>query len=259
MNNDNIVLVPVSGVFKQSGTYFYDAINFWSSLGYSCFPFRFPRKDSFFFDEPDPKLGKVSLEDYAEELYCHIALISKSRPGAKIIPVGHSMGAMIIQMTAQHLGKKINGMVLLCPVPSREIKLFSLSGLLTFIELLKYGDFRNKPVKRSFRATEFGLFNKNMPDDEKKKAYEESLWESGKVMYQVTRKRPYIDHAKINIPTYVIGGYADKLISREVIKDTRDKYHGTSDMFDASHDILYGPIGIIVMQSICHWITDNVH
>lgn len=254
-----IILVLLAGVFKQSHVYFEDFCKYFEVYkNFSFYPIDLPKK-KLFCEDPDPELGHVSLMDYVDITCDRITKISSEKPNAKIILVGHSLGGMICQLTAEKLGNKVHGMVLLCPCPSKEIRAFSFSGLLTFGELFfRYGFFWGKPVNRSFLATSFGLYNKMMSNDQKKKTYDKSAWESGQVLLEVTLQRPSVDQSKVMIPVFVVGGSEDRLIDKKVIRSMAKKYKGQFTVIpNASHDIFWGVSGRKAMEKIRDWISLN--
>ncbi|HOF42493.1 MAG TPA: alpha/beta hydrolase [Candidatus Moranbacteria bacterium] len=254
-------IIALPGIYKQAMYYFGGFIHRMNSLGYkTVVAFEYPHKSRYIDEKPDPQLGKIGIEDNVNALCRFMDKLRAGQPEAKFILIGHSMGSMVAQMTAAKLGDKVHGMILLCPVPSREIGLFSWDGLVSFAELLKYGDFWNKPVKRSYWATKRVLYNENMSEGEKWIAYCKSVWESGRIILQVTLARPRIDESLIKIPTLVIGGGKDKLIKPHVAESVAKKYGAEISIIpEAAHDILFDETEDAVVETVHDWIQKRVY
>lgn len=255
-----LFIIALPGIYKGTMDYFGSFLCSMSLLGYGTASFEYPHKSSYIDEKPDPQLGRMKLEDNMEALCHFMGGLRAEYPDARFVLVGHSMGSMVAQMAAAKLGDKIHGMILMCPVPSREIKLFSWEGLVSFAELLKYGDFWNKPVKRSYWATKRVLYNENMSEGEKWIAYCKSTWESGRIILQMTLARPRIDESLVRIPALVIGGGRDKLIKPHVTKSVAKKYDAVIHIIpEAAHDILFYETEDAVVETAHDWIQNKVY
>lgn len=87
-------------------------------LGYRCIAPTLRYHDIQPGEQPDPRLGTVSLADYVDDL-CQLIDELEEKP----IAIGHSMGGLIVQMLAQK--NKLAGMVLCAPAPPSDIPALS--------------------------------------------------------------------------------------------------------------------------------------
>jgi pimeloyl-ACP methyl ester carboxylesterase len=249
-----IFLIVAGGVFKKSSLFFEALRIFLEKFGIMVIAVDFPQKTKR-GEKRDPRLGKVGIMGYVKEVLPVFNELYAEHPDAIFILGGHSMGAMIMQKFAEKLGNKIHGLILLSPVPSKEIALFSIWGLISFGFLLP-SILLNRPVWRPRWATDLALFNKRSDETYREKVYSESVLEDGAAMGEIIIpwKKLHVDTSKIKCPVLVICGDEDRLIypPKKVSKNISDSYaEGRYEIIPgASHDLFWGKPGITAMWAV---------
>ncbi len=177
-------------------------------------------------DNPDPKLGTVSLLDYADDLE---ELIRKLDVPPVII--GHSMGGLLTQILASRgLAEAI---VLLTPASPSGIMALTPSVLKSFQSILTKWGFWKKPMRQTFKEADYSMMGL-LPNDKKKEAYEKFVYESGRAGYEIgfwyldPKKAAKVDESKVTCPVMIISGAEDKITPASVIRKIERKYKTVS-------------------------------
>jgi pimeloyl-ACP methyl ester carboxylesterase len=176
--------------------------------GYECFAPDLRYHHLSQKDSPDYRLGKVSLRDYVQDLKELIATL----PTAPIL-IGHSMGGLIVQLLASEGVAK--AVVALTPAPPSNVSAFALSPIRIFAENVMSFGFWEKPFKSSFASASFGFMHQLSPE-EQKQGYEETVYESGKVLTEIAfpqfdkHKAAHVKVENVKCPVLFVGASLDR-------------------------------------------------
>jgi pimeloyl-ACP methyl ester carboxylesterase len=175
---------------------------------------------------PDPRLGKTSLLDYAEDLQQEIQGL-----GAKPIIIGHSMGGLL----AQILGSRglAKALVLLTPASPAGIVAFTPSVVKSFWSVQTKWGFWTKPMRQTFDEAVYSMMHL-LPPSERKEAYEKFVYESGRAASEIgywffdPKKASRVDESKVTCPVLVVAGAQDRITPASVVRKVAEKYKGVS-------------------------------
>ena len=205
-------------------------------------------------DDPDPRLGKVRLLDYADDLEKEIAELDE-----KPIIMGHSMGGLLTQI----LGSRDLGKALVALTPAAPVGVFPVtpSVLRSFFSILTTWGFWSKPMRPTFHEACYAMLNL-LPPDEQKSEYEKFVHESGRAIAAVGLwilgggLDGRVDAAKVTAPLLVVGGGQDRITPVWVVRQIAKKYkHAVyREYADKAHWIVAGSGWEEVAEDIDAWL-----
>ncbi len=171
---------------------------------------------------PDPKLGTISLLDYADDLEKAIRGLD-----SKPVIMGHSMGGLISQI----LGSRglAKALVLLTPASPAGINAMTVSVVRSFWSVLMGYGFWKKPRRQTFNEAVYSML-KLLPPDEQKIVYGRFVYESGRAASEIgfwyldPKKASRVDEKKVDCPVLVIASSQDKITPASVVRDVARKY-----------------------------------
>jgi pimeloyl-ACP methyl ester carboxylesterase len=196
--------------------------SFFENKGYHCITpvLRYHHMDPN--DEPDPRLGTVSILDYADDLEKQIRQLD-----APIILMGHSMGGLLSQILASR--NLAQAVVLLTPAAPYGIMGLTYSVIRSFWSILTTWKFWKKPVRQTFTEASYSTLGV-LPADLKKEEFANFGYESGRTVFEIglwpldSAKASRVDESKVTCPVLVIAGVEDKITPASVIRKIADKY-----------------------------------
>ena len=179
-------------------------------------------------DPPDPRLGAVSLLDFAQDLEDEIRRLDR-----KPVVMGHSMGGLL----AQILGSRglAEALVLLAPAAPAGIPVMSPSVTKSFLEQFLQWGFWRRPVLMSYADSRFGAMNR-LPEEDARRIYDRYVHESGRALFEMglwplDRKRASrVDAARIDVPVLVLVGDQDRMTPPAVARKIAAKYRSVSTL-----------------------------
>jgi len=191
--------------------------------GYVCHAPTLRMHDTPFDKRPDPKLGKVGITDYVDDIRSLLQTLDE-----KPIIIVHSMGALITQiLAAEGLAHKV---VLIAPAPPSGIIALSPSLIKSFLPMLSSCCFWKRPLRLSFPATRYALTNL-LQEDEARLLYDlGGRWESGKAIMQMglwfldATRSTYVDASKVTVDMLVISGAQDHSIPVWLARKVAHRY-----------------------------------
>jgi pimeloyl-ACP methyl ester carboxylesterase len=226
---------------------------YFEEKGYRCTALTLPFHDVAPESDPDPRLGKMSIRDYAEALEREIRQL-------ETVPIvmGHSMGGLL----AQILGSRglAKALVLLTPAAPRGILSIRLSVLRSFWSVLTTWGFWRKPTRQTFGEAVYSMMHL-MPADEQRKAYSRSVFESGKTVFEIgfwlldTRKATHVDASTVECPVLVIAGVQDRITPASVVRKVAKKYETVSE-YKPFPDHAHWVIGEPGWEDIAHYVEE---
>ena len=171
---------------------------------------------------PDPRLGRASLLDYAEDLEKLLRKL-QGRP----ILIGFSMGGILAQILASRgLAEAI---VLLSPAPPSGINALRPSIVMEFRSALLRWGFWRKPFRLPFRETSSAMLNE-MPAETRRCIYGQLVYESGRAVCEIgfwffdPRGATKVDVTKVTCPVLIITGRKDREHPVSVIRKIAKRY-----------------------------------
>ncbi|MCP3921858.1 MAG: alpha/beta hydrolase [Desulfobacterales bacterium] len=218
-------IVMIHGMWSKAS--FWDNYkSYFEKRGYRCITPTLRFHDMDPGDEPDPALGTVSLQDYADDIEQEIKKLDEEP-----IIMGHSMGGIITQILGgRGLGKAL---IMLCPSAPAGVNALNYYSLKTFFGIMwKWGYWR-KPFRLSFDKCHYSMFAV-MPKEQRKKFYNELIYESGRALWEIgfwlldRKHASRIDEKKVTVPVMVVAGSKDKMNPPSVMKKIAKKYKTVS-------------------------------
>jgi pimeloyl-ACP methyl ester carboxylesterase len=207
-------------------------------------------------DKPDPRLGTISLLDYAQDLEDYIHNLDQ-----KPLLMGHSMGGLL----AQILGARglARGLVLLTPASPSGINAMKYSVIKTFWSVLTKWGFWRKPNRISFEASVYAMLHL-LPAEEQKAVYDRSVYESGRAAAEIGfwlfdfKGASRVDKSKVNCPVLVVAGAEDRITPASVVRKVANKYKAVStykEFENHAHWVIGEPGWEEIAEFVCDWLN----
>lgn len=152
------------------------------------------------------------------------------------VVVGHSMGGLIMQKTAEET--TIRGGIGICSAPPRSVK-FKRRMVLSSLHYLPYVLLK-KPFYFSYGYTRKWMFN-CMSEERARQVYEHEIRTvPPQVAYELAMNKIPVNEAKVDCPLHFMAATEDRLSPPPLVKQIAEKY-------DVSHSVHGG----------CHYIFPN--
>ena len=219
--------------------------------GHDCHAPALPFHDADPGDAPDPLLASVGIDDYVD------ALIAAAREvGSPPVIVGHSMGAMLAQKLAATNGAA--GLVLLAPAPTAKTHSLAVAPLKTTLGVTTSKNWWKSPTRIDEDRARWGIFN-NVPEDEVKKQLDALVWDSGRVLFQLSMpfadrtKGARVDYDRLSMPALVLVGEEDRITPVAIARATARALPGEVDYRElpgVGHWLFHDPVGDRVAEEI---------
>ncbi|MBT3339258.1 MAG: alpha/beta hydrolase [Anaerolineae bacterium] len=205
-------------------------------------------------DDPDPRLGKVRLLDYAAHLEKEIAQLDE-----KPIIMGHSMGGLLTQI----LGSRDLGSALVAVTPAAPVGIFPVtpSVLQSFFSILTTWGFWHKPMRQKFSEACYSMMHL-LPPEKQKAEFENFVHESGRAIAAIGLWMlgggldGRVDARKVTAPMLILSGKEDRITPVWVIRQIARKYkHATYKEFpNHAHWIVSEPNWEEVAEYVAEWL-----
>ena len=195
---------------------------FFEDKGYHCVTPILRYHDMDPNDEPDFRLGSVSLTDYADDLEKQIRDL-----GEPVILMGHSMGGLLSQILASR--GVAEAAVLLTPAAPYGIMGLTPSVIRSFWSILTVWKFWQKPGRQTFKEASFSTLGV-LSADMQEKEFGKFVYESGRVIFEIglwpmdLKQSSKVDESKVNCPVLIIAGSEDKITPASVVRKVANKY-----------------------------------
>ncbi len=177
-------------------------------------------------ESPDP--SQVRFRDYVDTVV--------SQVDEDDVVVGHSMGGLIMQKTAEETAIRCG--VGICSAPPQAVK-FKKSTVLSSLRYLPYVLFK-KPFYFSYSYTRKLMFN-CMSEETARQVYgHEIRTVPPRVAYELAMNKIPVNEVKVDCPLHFMAAAEDRLSPPSLVKQIAEKY-------DASHSVHGG----------CHYIFPN--
>ncbi len=206
-------------------------------------------------ETPDPRLGRTSLLDYAEDLETLIRGL-----GEKPVVIGFSMGGILAQILASRgLAKAI---VLLSPAPPAGINALKPSIAWEFRSVLLRWGFWKKPFRLPFRETSSAMLNE-VPPESRRAIYDGLVYESGRAASEIgfwfldPKSAIAVDVAKVTCPVLILSGRKDREHPISVVRKIAKRYERLAtfeELPDHGHWLLAEPGWEELAERIERWL-----
>jgi pimeloyl-ACP methyl ester carboxylesterase len=167
---------------------------------------------------PDPRLGSVSLLDYAADLESYVRAL-----GEPPVLLGHSMGGLLaIMLAARGLGRAA---ALLTPSSPARVNALTGSVVRSFFGVLLRPAFWKTPMRLSPAAAAYAMLG-TLPPEEQRATYARLVHESGRAacetgFWQLDRRHATsVNPAGIRCPVLIVSASDDRLTPASVARKT---------------------------------------
>jgi len=230
--------------------------DFFEKRDFQCFTPTLRYHDMDPKDQPDPRLGRTSLLDYAQDLEEYIRGLDQ-----KPFLIGHSMGGLLAQILgARGLAK---GVVLLTPASPSGINALKFSVIKSFWSILtKWGFWRN-PHRISYPAAQYSMMHL-IPEKDRSAWYERFVYESGRAAAEIgfwlfdLGGASRVDESKITCPVLIVSGAEDRITPAAVVRKVANKYKGIStykEFENHAHWVIGEPRWEEIAQFVFDWLN----
>jgi pimeloyl-ACP methyl ester carboxylesterase len=226
------------------------------SEGYRCIVIGLPFHDGLPGEVPDPRLGTMSLLDYAAGIEREIETL-----GEEPIVVGHSMGGLLAQMIgARGLAAAL---VLLAPAPPAGQLFLPLSVIRSFWSTLCTWAYWRKPVRQTAAEAVYSMLHL-LPVDEQREVCARLVHESGRATFETglwmfdSRRASHVDPSRMKCPVLVLAGTEDRITPLSGVRRVAKRYgaHATLKVFAGhAHWMVSEPGWQDVARTAIDWLA----
>jgi len=167
---------------------------------------------------PDPRLGRVSLLDYAADLEAVVRGFDEPP-----VLLGHSMGSLLaLMLAARGLGRAA---ALLTPGSPAGVNALTGSVIRSFLGVLLRPAFWKTPMRLSEAAAAYAMLG-TLPPEERRATYARLVYESGRAASETgfwqldPRHASRIDPEGIRCPVLIVSAADDRLTPASVVRRT---------------------------------------
>ena len=233
--------------------------NFLEKRDFTCYTPTLRYHDMDPKEQPDSRLGRTSLLDYAQDLEEYIQELDQ-----KPFLIGHSMGGLLTQILGARGVAK--GLVLLAPASPSGINALKFSVIKSFWGVLtKWGFWRN-PNRLSYEAVRYSTMHL-LPEEERAALYERFVYESGRAATEIGfwlfdfNRASKVDESKITCPVLIVCGTEDRITPASVVRKVANKYKGIStykEFENHAHWVIGEPGWEEIAQFVADWLNQNL-
>jgi alpha-beta hydrolase superfamily lysophospholipase len=204
---------------------------------------------------PVDDVGRVSIMDYVSDVIDAAAGIRQRHPGAPLVLVGHSMGALVVQKTAESLAPA--ALVLLSAVPPRGIPLLCWQLFRREVKHVMAMLASRAIVADPKDVAE--LFLNRVELVEAKSFLERWTPASGRAGREISLGRIAVDANRIRCPVLVVAGAEDVAIPPRIQRKVAAKYRGTFRVYHGhAHFLIWEAGWDRIAADVAHWIDQHV-
>jgi non-heme chloroperoxidase len=217
------------------------------------------RHHNVFPQEPPAALGRTSLLDYANDIERQIERLDEPP-----VLVGHSMGGMLAQMLGAR--RQTRALALLSPMPPQGINALSYASLRMFRSTIPSWGFWKKPTRPLFADAVASMLG-NLPDDERRAAYDRLVHESGRAGCEAgfwfldPHRSKWIDTSRVLCPVLVVVGSEDRLHPPSMMRKIARRYEPHSTYREVpghGHWLVREPGWEEIATSIIGWLDERI-
>jgi pimeloyl-ACP methyl ester carboxylesterase len=201
--------------------------------GFRCVAPTLPFHDMDPRDEPDPRLGRTSLLDYADALAAQIVAL-----GERPVVIAHSMGGLVAQMLAAR--GLANALVLLAPAAPAGVWAIGPSVVRSFWSIQTTWGYWRKPVRQTFAEASYSMLHL-LPAHERRQTYDRFVPESGRAVFEIglwmfdARHAARVDATKVTCPVLVLAGREDRITPAWALRRVARRYGAVAAYREFEH------------------------
>jgi pimeloyl-ACP methyl ester carboxylesterase len=188
-------------------------------------------------------LANTSIDDYVSSLHAFASQL-KQAP----ILVGHSMGALLVQLLATRI--KCERLILISTAPGAGMNGWSWSVIKTFGHNLFKFPLWKKTTEIGIRNVAYGIAN-TQSKEVQQDILDKSTFESGKASTEIgmwfffRKPATRVDYSKINCPVLMISGTEDRITPPAIQYKTRSCIGEKAELK--------------MITGACHWTVGGTH
>lgn len=225
--------------------------------GWRCLVPPLPCHDNDTCAAPDPRLGRLSVLDYADALAAQITAV-----GERPIVIGHSMGGLLAQMLAAR--GLARAAVLLAPAATAGVWAIGPSVVRSFWGILTTWAFWRKPVRQTFDAAAYSLLHR-LPPEERREVYGRFGPESGRAVFEIglwlidARHAARVIAEKVDCPILVVGGREDRMTPTWAVRRVARRYGAIYREYEHhAHWLIGEPDWQDIAGDVLAWVNAQV-
>jgi len=231
---------------------------FFEQRGFRCHTPVLRHHDVSPHDAPAAALGRVSLQDYADDLERYLRKMDEPP-----ILMGHSMGGLLAQILgARGCGK---GLVLLTPASPAGINALSYTVIRSFWGILSKWGFWRTPHRISYKAAVYAMLN-CLSAEQRRTEYAKLVFESGRAAAEIgfwlldLHGAARVEAAAITCPMLVVGAAEDRITPVAVIRKVARKYAHVStyrEVAGHAHWVIGEDGWEDIAETVHRWLVEN--
>jgi alpha-beta hydrolase superfamily lysophospholipase len=204
---------------------------------------------------PVDDFGRVSIMDYVTDVIDAAEGIRERHPGAPVVLVGHSMGALVVQKAAESVASA--ALVLLSVVPPRRIPLLCWQLFRREVKHAAAMLASREIVANPRDVAE--LFLNRVDPAEAESFLEHWTPASGRAGREISLGRVAVDAKRIACPALVVAGADDVAIPPRIQRKVALKYGGTVRVYERhAHFLIWEAGWDRIAADVAHWIDQHV-
>lgn len=235
-----------------------DWSGWFSDRGWRCITPALRYHDMHPDEGPDPRLGRVSLNDYAGDLEQQL----RALPEQPVV-IGHSMGGLLAQrLAARGLARRA---VLLTPAAPAGILALRWSVIRSFLSYFTRWGFWKKPHRFTFPEASHGILSQ-LDEQEQRRVYDTLVYESGRAVFETglwvldRLRAAAVPKGPLPCPALVIGARKDRIVPAAVVRRTAERYGESARYLELPHHA-HWVLGEEGWEDICArvaaWLEDE--
>lgn len=249
-------IVMIHGMWGRPW-YWQNYADYFEAKGYRCVRLALRYHDMDPNEEPDPRLGTISLVDYTDDLEQEIRRLD----GTPIV-MGHSMGGLLAQMLGARGVAKV--LVLLTPASPYGIMALTPSVVRSFWSVMTRWGFWKKPMRQTFHEAAYSMLHL-LPPEKQRETYSKFVYESGRAAAEIGywifdgKKAAAVDESKMTCPVLVVAGAHDRITPASVVRKVAHKYGAVStykEFPDHAHWVVAEPGWEDVAGYVAGWLEE---
>lgn len=222
--------------------------------GWRCVATTLPFHDMAPGAAPDPRLGRMSLLDYAAALERELDAL-----GEPPVIIGHSMGGLLTQMLCAR--GRARAAVLLAPASPAGIMGLAPSVLKSFLPVMLRPGFWRRPIPPMRTAADSMLHL--LPPEERRRVQASLVYESGRVAAEVglwpldRRHASRVEAAAVTCPLLVIAGRLDRVTPVRVVRQVARRYGARAEyreLENHAHWLVGEPGWETIANEVAAWL-----
>lgn len=223
--------------------------------GWRCVATTLPYHDMDPADRPDPRLGRMSLLDYAAALEHELDAFDKPP-----VIIGHSMGGLLAQMLCAR--GRARAAVLLAPASPAGVMALAPSVLRSFLPVMLRWGFWRKPMRQPFGTAVYSMLHL-LPPDQQRALYAQFVYESGRAAAEIgfwpldRHRASRVEASAVTCPLLVLAGREDRITPARVVRQVARRYGARAEYRELeqhAHWLVGEPGWEAIAEAVAQWL-----